>query len=47
VSSQHGVVALGQIDAVVEQAYAITTERRMSHPATLAISTLARSKLYA
>jgi len=47
VSSQHGVVALGQVDAVVEQAYAITTERRMSHPATLAISTLARSKLYA
>lgn len=47
VCSQHEVVALGQIDAVVEQTYAITTERRMSHPATLSISTLARSKLYA
>ena len=46
VSQQYKVVALGQIDSVVEQVYAITTERRMSHPATLAISTLARDKLF-
>lgn len=45
--SQYGVVALGQVDSVVEQAYAITTERRMSHPATVAISALARDKLFA
>lgn len=46
VSQQYQVVALGQIDGVVEQVYAITTERRMSHPATVAISTLARDKLF-
>lgn len=47
VSSQYGLVALGQVEAVVEQVYAITTERRMSHPATVAISRLARDKLFA
>ena len=47
VSSQYGLVALGQVDAVVEQVYAITTERRMSHPATVAISRIARDKLFA
>jgi LysR family transcriptional activator of nhaA len=46
VSSQYQLVALGQVDSVVEQVYAITTERRMSHPATVAISTLARDKLF-
>lgn len=47
VCEQYDVVALGQVDAVVEQVYAITTERRMSHPATLAISTSARDTLFA
>ena len=47
VSSQYGLVALGQVESVVEQVYAITTERRMSHPATVAISRLARDKLFA
>lgn len=47
VSEQYGVVALGQVQSVVEQVYALTTERRMSHPATLAISTAARDKLFA
>jgi LysR family transcriptional activator of nhaA len=46
VSDQYQVVALGQIDSVVEQVYAITTERRMSHPATVAISNVARDKLF-
>lgn len=46
VCSQYKVQALGQVDAVVEQAYAISTERRMSHPATVAISTMARDKLF-
>jgi LysR family transcriptional activator of nhaA len=41
------VVALGQVDALVEQVYAITTERRMSHPATIAISQTARHGLFA
>jgi len=46
VCDQYRVVALGTVDAVVEQVYAITTERRMSHPATVAISALARDKLF-
>jgi len=46
VCSQHAVVAIGQVDAVVEQVYALTTERRISHPATVAISRLARDKLF-
>lgn len=46
VCSQYKVVVLGQVDSVVEHVYAISTERRMSHPATLAISTLARDKLF-
>lgn len=46
VCSQYQVVALGRIDSVVEQVYAMTTERRMSHPGTVAISTIARDKLF-
>ncbi|MGX4640504.1 transcriptional activator NhaR [Massilia sp. SYSU DXS3249] len=46
VSGQYQVVALGQVSGVVEEVYAITTERRMSHPATVAISTAARDKLF-
>ncbi len=47
VSAQYRVVALGQVDTLVEQVYAITTERRISHPASVAISTAARDKLFA
>lgn len=47
VSGQYGVVALGQVSALVEQVYAITTERRLSHPATVAISQTARMDLFA
>jgi LysR family transcriptional activator of nhaA len=47
VCEQYGVVALGRVDALVEQVYAITTERRMSHPATIAISQTARRDLFA
>lgn len=46
VSGQYQVVALGEVSGVVEEVYAITTERRMSHPATVAISTAARDKLF-
>ena len=45
VCDQYQVVALGTVDAVVEQVYAITTERRISHPATVAIGALARDML--
>ena len=46
VCEQYQVVELGQVHAVVEEVYAITTERRMSHPATVAISTAARDTLF-
>ncbi len=46
VCRQYGVVVLGQVDSVVEQVYALSTERRMRHPATLAISALARDELF-
>ena len=46
ICSQYQVVMLGQVDAVVEQVYALSTERRISHPATVAIRTAARDKLF-
>jgi LysR family transcriptional activator of nhaA len=47
ISEQYGVAVLGRIDTLVEQVYAITTERRISHPATVAISTAARTMMFA
>lgn len=47
VRRQYGVVALGRTEAVSERFYAISVERRLSHPAVLAISSAARSKLFA
>jgi hypothetical protein len=37
VCSQYGVRALGRIEAIADRLYAITTERRLKHPATVAI----------
>ncbi len=47
VCEQYGVAALGQVESLVEQVYAITTERHLSHPATVAISQAARHALFA
>jgi len=47
VCRQYGVLRIGEVDALSEQVYAITTERRLSHPAILAISQRARSALFA
>lgn len=47
VCRQYGVVAVGRVDSLVAQVYAITTERRLSHPATVAISQRARHELFA
>jgi len=46
VCEQYKVVELGRIDAVVEQLYAITTERRLTHPAIVAISKVAREDVF-
>jgi len=42
---QLGVVQLGQTDAVIEQFFAISVERRLTHPAVLAIQSAARENL--
>jgi len=44
---QHGsVVRLGQTDEVVERFFAISIERRLTHPAVTAISDAARQQLF-
>ena len=37
ICAQYAVAEIGHIDAVTEQLYAITTERRLTHPAVIAI----------
>ncbi len=38
VCRQYSVCTIGRIDSVVEELYAITTERRIRHPVTIAVS---------
>ncbi len=42
VCEQYKVVQIGRIDSVIEQHFAITTERRLTHPAVVEISKSAR-----
>ena len=46
VCEQYKVAELGRIDAVVEHLYAISTERRLTHPAIVAISKAARRDVF-
>lgn len=46
VCEQYKVVEVGRIETVVEQLYAITTERRLTHPAIVAISKTAREDIF-
>lgn len=46
VQRQYGVVAIGSTDAVAERFYAISVERRLTHPAVVAISFAARKGLF-
>ena len=46
VQRQYGVRVVGRIDSVRERFYAITVERRITHPVVLAISTTARQELF-
>jgi LysR family transcriptional activator of nhaA len=41
------VAALGRIDSIVERFYAISLERKLKHPAVVAISEAARGELFA
>ncbi len=46
VCRQYDVRAVGRIESVIEQLYAITTERRMQHPAAVAISQAASREVF-
>ncbi len=43
---QHGVVVVGRLETVRERFYAISVERRLKHPAVVAISDAARERLF-
>ena len=47
VREKFNVVAIGGSDAVTEQFYAVSVERKLAHPAVLAISSGARLKVFA
>lgn len=44
--AQHGVRAIGRSPELVESFYAISVERRISHPCVVAITTAARNQLF-
>ena len=46
VRTQYGVVVVGRLDAVCERFYAISGERRLKHPAVVAISEAARQRVF-
>jgi LysR family transcriptional activator of nhaA len=46
VCKQYEVLAIGRIDSVIEHVYAITTERKLAHPAIVAISKSAKEKVF-
>ena len=46
VCKQYGVQLLGAIDSFREQLYAITTQRRLTHPAVIAICQVARDEVF-
>lgn len=46
IREQYGVQVVGRIDAVRERFYAISVERKLKHPAVVAISETARQELF-
>ena len=47
VQREHGVTIIGRTDEVTEQFYAISMERRLTHPAVIAINDTAHRELFA
>jgi LysR family transcriptional activator of nhaA len=47
VQREHGVAVVGRTDEVIEQFYAISLERRLTHPAVVAINDTAHRELFA
>jgi LysR family transcriptional activator of nhaA len=46
ISRQHGVRIIGRIADVRERFYAISAERKLKHPAVVAISTIAQKEVF-
>ena len=46
VRRQYGVAVVGRVEEVRERFYAISVERRLKHPAIIAITESARSELF-
>lgn len=46
VRAQYGVTAVGRIDGILEELYAISTERRIQHPAVIAVSEAAAREVF-
>jgi LysR family transcriptional activator of nhaA len=46
IERQHGVRAVGELGAVKERFFAVTVERKLRHPAAVAISSSARAELF-
>ncbi len=44
---QHKVKLLGRVESIRERFYAISLERKLKHPAVVAITAAAREKLFA
>lgn len=43
---EHGLIAIGRIDTIVEEFFAISIERRISHPGVVSMMSAARGKLF-
>jgi LysR family transcriptional activator of nhaA len=46
VRKQYGVAVVGRLDRVRERFYAVSAERRLKHPAVIAITESARQELF-
>jgi LysR family transcriptional activator of nhaA len=44
--SQHGVLVLGRTTELVEEFYAVSAQRRVTHPCVVAITEAARTELF-
>ena len=44
--ARHGVVVIGRTDELIEEFFAVSVERRISHPCVLAITDAARGQLF-
>ena len=46
IKRQHGVITVGRTEEIVAEYFAISVERRLTHPCVLAITRAARDRLF-